>query len=899
MFNNKRRYTAVFLIISILTAAFSISTPSYSQEESLGSLANTYLPDAYSGPVSNIIINLGKDPSSRNITWHTASSAEMQVQWVEAEDAESADFTVNVNSALASKEEDRSVSGYVCRAKLTGLGSGVSYAYRIGGNECGWSDVYTFKTGERDDGIFSFLLIGDAQIGAGGSIAEGSRKWKDTLDLAEKWYGDRIEFLMSAGDQINYYDEPEEFDGYCSPTLLRSLPQLNNVGNHDNDLSYSAHFTFDGVDGATVSDAGKYGGDYWIAYDGALIMSLNTNDRSSARHISFINGAIEEYTALYGDPNWKIITLHHSFYSAAESRLEDNAFFRSSLGPAFSGLGIDAVLMGHDHIYTRAYLVKGTEIIDDPSVYTPVGSDPFGSVVDPSDDTVFYLTVNSSSGSKFYTMYNEELPYVACKNQENTPNFTKVDVTPGSLTFRTYRSLENNDTGDVVDFFAIRHTPKSGEDAVSPTLDVPAESEYPADGTFDPLDGIFAYDDRDGDVTSRVSFTGNIDPCAESVLTYTVTDEAGNSTTAQRTVKPVKPAGRVAGETKWKYLDDGSIPFEEYPDDFDWVLPGYDDSEWKEGTGPFGSKNGEHGVHSGRTENTLINLFFPEGTDEEGAVIPNYFFRCEFDLDDPSAVNYICGRFWCDDGVDIYINGVNVRSQNTQYVQEKIGYSYSNSGGACSGSFVLTDREDIASLGLRKKGNVLAVELYQSSEYSESVFFAFDHLLFGSYLRGMPFEDVEKSSWYYTNVGKAYGRGLFYGVSDGVFAPRVPFTRAMAWTVLAAIAGAKTEGGEKWYTGPRLWAMENGVSDGSNPSGNITREQLAVMLYSLSGKPGINGSIEQFTDASAAAKWARNALCWAVEKGIINGRPGMILDPKAYATRAEACTMLIKYVEGR
>ena len=885
LFFSKNKFVALFLAFVLLISCIPFS-------------ASAYDPTVYSGPVKDIIINLGRDPSARNLTWHTQSGAEMHVQWVEAESAETADFSVGAYSAEAGKETENEIS-FVCRAKMTGLKSNTSYAYRVGADECGWSDVYTFKTGDFNDGSFSFLFIGDAQIGAGGDAANDAERWNATLEKARSWFGDRVEFLLSAGDQSDDDTIEVDFDGYCSPAWFRSLPQLDLPGNHDNGEAYSNYFTFDNVDDATRSDAGLYGGDYWVAYDGALIITLNTNEWSRTRHIGFIRNAIEEYTALYGEPNWKVVSFHHSAYSAAASRLDDCETRREILAPGLSELGIDVVLMGHDHIYTRAYMQRGMASVTDPEVYTEVAGDPYGSIVDPDGGTVFYLTANSSTGSKYYGMYYEDLPYVAVKNQENTPNFTKIDVTPDSITFRTFRSLPDNEMSDAVDFFAIRKT-SDAPDVYAPFIDLPSDSVYASNEIFDPLEGVLAYDNRDGDLTDSIKITGKADPCCVSVLTYTVTDAAGNTATAYRTVRPyIEKTVVCSAETVWKYIDDGSAPFEFGDDPTEWTLPDFDDSGWAEGKCSFGTAEPRDGMHSGKKENVTLPLLFPKGSDEEGNVIPNYFFRTAFDLDDPASVDRICARLFYDDGFDIYINGVLVRTLNTQNAPDKLGYCYCNSGGDASGDAIVIDDPDvIASLGLRKKGNVLAVELYQSSGYSDDVFFDFDHLTLGSSLNGMPFNDVKSGKWYYFNVGKAYCRGLFSGVTPDTFAPNIPFTRAMAWTVIAKMSGAKTVKGDKWYSGAQVWAVENGISDGTMPDGNITRQQLALMLYNLAGKPEVHGTIDGFTDASSASSWARTALAWAVERGIMSGRGNGVLDPKANATRAEACTVFIKYIEG-
>lgn len=71
-----------------------------------------------------------------------------------------------------------------------------------------------------------------------------------------------------------------------------------------------------------------------------------------------------------------------------------------------------------------------------------------------------------------------------------------------------------------------------------------------------------------------------------------------------------------------------------------------------------------------------------------------------------------------------------------------------------------------------------------------------------------------------------------------------PMTRGMVNTVLARLAGVDTTSaaGQNWYDKGVAWARENGVSDGTNPNGNVTREQLATMLYRYAGSPVVSGS---------------------------------------------------------
>ena len=94
-----------------------------------------------------------------------------------------------------------------------------------------------------------------------------------------------------------------------------------------------------------------------------------------------------------------------------------------------------------------------------------------------------------------------------------------------------------------------------------------------------------------------------------------------------------------------------------------------------------------------------------------------------------------------------------------------------------------------------------------------------------------------------------------------------------------------------------MWAVENDISDGSTPDSDITREQLAVMLWHYAGSPDPEDETMQFTDADQASDWAKAALRWAVQNGILNGKGNGILDPTGKATRAESAQMLKNFIE--
>lgn len=158
------------------------------------------------------------------------------------------------------------------------------------------------------------------------------------------------------------------------------------------------------------------------------------------------------------------------------------------------------------------------------------------------------------------------------------------------------------------------------------------------------------------------------------------------------------------------------------------------------------------------------------------------------------------------------------------------------------------------------------------------------------------FSDVPAGAWYAEGVQYALEQGIMTGVGNSRFDPEGTVTRAMVWTVLARLAGANTTApaGQSWYHPARAWAMENNVSDGENPDGIITREQLATMLYRYHGSPAVTAA-ENFADQGDIASWAVDGVAWAKANGVVNGVGGNRFDPKGNANRAQMATIVKNY----
>ena len=160
------------------------------------------------------------------------------------------------------------------------------------------------------------------------------------------------------------------------------------------------------------------------------------------------------------------------------------------------------------------------------------------------------------------------------------------------------------------------------------------------------------------------------------------------------------------------------------------------------------------------------------------------------------------------------------------------------------------------------------------------------------------FDDVADNYWGAEAVDFAVSRELFAGTSATTFAPDTAMTRAMIVTVLARFEGVDTTTGSTWYEAGQQWAMENGVSDGTNMDASLTREQLATMLWRYAGSPSVSDNLSGYTDADTVSSYAQQAMAWCVEHGIIGGTTTTTLSPQGPATRAQVATILMRFIEG-
>ena len=164
------------------------------------------------------------------------------------------------------------------------------------------------------------------------------------------------------------------------------------------------------------------------------------------------------------------------------------------------------------------------------------------------------------------------------------------------------------------------------------------------------------------------------------------------------------------------------------------------------------------------------------------------------------------------------------------------------------------------------------------------------------------FADLKEGAWYLDGVNYALENKIMNGVSATKFDPNGTTTRGMIMTMLARMEGVDTTPaeGETWYAKGVQWAIDNKISDGSNPTAQISRQELATMLYryAQSKGQGFEGTWAfklDFTDADKVAEWAYEPLCWMTMNKVINGMGDGTFNPTGSATRAQVAKVLMAY----
>lgn len=384
--------------------------------------------DAGSEAITDPVLQVGADSTARNLSWMSESAGGGEVRWAPASEVDGgklpadADKAETTDSGLATD-----LKRHFNHASMIDLEPDTEYAYQVGSDEDGFTEVQQFTTGSSG-GDDEFLVLGDPQVGAGGGDPDDAAGWDRTLSSAAAT-ADDPSFFYSLGDQVNSAGNQEQYAQYLAPEATRTIPQATTIGNHDvSSKAYEQHFNRPNVSqdhggGGVITS----GGDYWFIEDGVLFLNINSNSPDMDAHADFI----DEVVAEHGDQaRWTVLGFHHSIYSTATHWDDlDVKRLRKAIPPVAARNDIDLVVSGHDHIYNRTFLMDGEG--------KPVEGSEAGAEEEKEDGQTLYLTLTSSSGSKFYD-YVPGLDWEGKSVHNDVPAFTRVRVSDEALRATTY-----------------------------------------------------------------------------------------------------------------------------------------------------------------------------------------------------------------------------------------------------------------------------------------------------------------------------------------------------------------------------------------------------------------------------------------------------------------------------
>ena len=394
-------------------------------------------------------LTIGEDETKMNLTWYANTNTSGTVQLAKAGAMINGEFPSQFTTVEATNNQANDKGFYYNQATLANLEENTKYVYRVvNGDQV--SKIYDFTTKDFD-GSYNFIFAGDPQIGASGSASKDTEGWDKTLsDSINKF---NPNFILSAGDQVNTASDENQYSGYLDYEELTSVPQATTIGNHDSSSNaYTQHFN---LPNETAKGETAAGTDYWYVYNNTLFMNINTNNTSTAEHKAFMKEAIKENQ----DVRWKVVVFHHSVYSVASHSVESSILKRrEELTPVFDDLGIDVVLMGHDHVYVRSNMMKGMKVSQETKDLTSV-TDPEG---------ILYLTANSASGSKYYDIKtNISTDFVAKMDQSKQRSISNIEVSENSFKVTTYLYNSNDNQWSTLDEFTINKSVETNNQEIT------------------------------------------------------------------------------------------------------------------------------------------------------------------------------------------------------------------------------------------------------------------------------------------------------------------------------------------------------------------------------------------------------------------------------------------------
>lgn len=376
-----------------------------------------------------ITLTPGEDETKMNFSWQSPKLEESIVIGKKADLSDSEKLEVKTSLNLFGGE-------WTHTATAENLEEGKTYYYRYTINKAE-SEIYSFTT-DSDD-CTKVLFVTDSQIGRSSGTQEeiyqnDTYGWTKTLDTAfEKNEG--IDFILSSGDQVEDSYSEEQYTLFESPGILRSAPIAAAIGNHEfYTPNYSHHFNNPNSNTFALFNwpAGR---GYYFLHNDVLFIVVDSNNFFPSANRRVIKNACKAYP----DAKWRVLMMHHSPFDASGADDIGNKFARFTVVPYIDEFDIDICLSGHDHYYSRSYMIKDEKITDD-TIENGVYKNPQGTL---------YVTQNSSSGSNYSGTGDEISEYCEFALQERRQTYSIVEINENALTLTSYHT-DTNEKFDTV-----------------------------------------------------------------------------------------------------------------------------------------------------------------------------------------------------------------------------------------------------------------------------------------------------------------------------------------------------------------------------------------------------------------------------------------------------------------
>lgn len=392
------------------------------------------------------ILTIGADNSEKNLTWYHESDEQGYVEIAEANKDE--DFS-NARRIKGQTHEGSNTELFLnkdvpdmnyTQATLSNLEENKEYMYRFYNGDNGEkSAIRRFDT--NNNGETNFIAIADPQLGASGNLEEDNAGWQNTVNQMDK-LNKNPDFLLSLGDQVNEPWDEKAYSGFIEAQGMENFTVVPTLGNHDRaNKAFSQHFNLPNLqdDGKNLASS-----NFYYTHNDTLFVSLNSESLDFKGHEETLRRAIEDTKGQ--DPKWIVGLTHRNPYSAGKhSDTLATKNRRNHITPLMEKYNVDLVLGGHDHSYSRSHVMKGKE----PQVQWDENGEAPQSYTNP-DGTV-YVTLNSSSGSKFYELDGEK-DYAAKSIQDNKPTFSKVNIKDSYIEVITYHVPQGSEElGEPID----------------------------------------------------------------------------------------------------------------------------------------------------------------------------------------------------------------------------------------------------------------------------------------------------------------------------------------------------------------------------------------------------------------------------------------------------------------